>query len=192
MKLSDWARQQGISYITAWRWFQAGKLPVPARQLPTGTILVEALRPEGTTVLYARVSSADQKEDLERQVQRLQAFAQEQGWTEVKVVTEIGSGLNGKRKKLLRILRDPQVVRIVMEHRDRLARFGFDLLEAALAASGRHVVVIEDGEVTDDLVQDVLEILTSACGRLYGRRSARHRARQRWRQWDVGDTGVPL
>jgi putative resolvase len=51
MKLSDWARQQGISYITAWRWFQAGKLPVPARQLPTGTILVEALRPEGTTVL---------------------------------------------------------------------------------------------------------------------------------------------
>jgi len=65
MKLSDWARQQGISYITAWRWF---KLPVPARQLPTGTILVEALRPEGTTVLYARVSSADQKEDLERQV----------------------------------------------------------------------------------------------------------------------------
>jgi putative resolvase len=88
MKLSDWARQQGISYITAWRWFQAGKLPVPARQLPTGTILVEALRPEGTTVLYARVSSADQKEDLERQVQRL--AAQEQGWTEVKVVTEIG------------------------------------------------------------------------------------------------------
>jgi putative resolvase len=77
-------------------------------------------------VRYARVSSADQKEDLERQVQRLQAFAQEQGWTEVKAVTEIGSGLNGKRKKLLRILRDPQVVRMVVEHRDRLARFGFD------------------------------------------------------------------
>jgi putative resolvase len=53
MKLSDWARQQGISYITAWRWFQAGKLPVPARQLPTGTILVEALRLEGTTMLCA-------------------------------------------------------------------------------------------------------------------------------------------
>jgi putative resolvase len=178
MKLSDWARQQGISYITAWRWFRAGKLPVPARQLPTGTILVEAPRPEGTAVLYARVSSADQKEDLERHVQRLQAFAHEQGWTEVTVVTDIGSGVNGKRKKLLRILRDSQVVRIVMEHRDRLARFGCDVLEAALAASGRHVVVIEDGEVTDDLVHDVLDILTSACGRLYGRRSARHRARQ--------------
>jgi putative resolvase len=178
MKLSDWARQQGISYITAWRWFRAGKLPVPAHPLPAGTIWVEAPHPEGITVLYARVSSADQKEDLERQVQRLQAFAQEQGWTEVKAVTEIGSGLNGKRKKLLRILRDPQVVRIVVEHRDRLARFGFDWLEAAMAASGRHVVVIEEGEVTDDLAQDVLEILTSACGRLHGRRSARRRARQ--------------
>ena len=63
-----------------------------------------------------------------------------------------------------------------MEHRDRLARFGFDLLEAALAASGRHVVVIEDGEVTDDLVQDVLEILTSACGRRSAERG------WRWRQ----------
>ena len=65
MKLSDWARQQGISYITAWRWFWAGKLPVPARQLPTGTILVEAPCPEGITVLYARVSSADQRDVLE-------------------------------------------------------------------------------------------------------------------------------
>jgi predicted site-specific integrase-resolvase len=101
MKLSDWARQQGISSITAWRWFRTGKLPVPACQLPPGTILVEAPRPEGTTVLYARVSSADQKADLERHVQRLQAFAQEQGWTEVTVVTDIGSGVNGKRKKLL-------------------------------------------------------------------------------------------
>jgi putative resolvase len=178
MKLSDRARQQGISDITAWRWFRAGKLPVPACPLPAGTIWVEAPHPEGIPVRYAQVSSADQKEDPERQVQRLQAFVQEQGWTEVKAVTEIGSGLNGKRKKLLRILRDPQVVRIVVEHRDRLARFGFDWLEAAMAASGRHVVVIEEGEVTDDLAQDVLEILTSACGRLHGRRSARRRARQ--------------
>jgi putative resolvase len=70
------------------------------------------------------------------------------------------------------------VVRIVVEHRDRLARFGFDLPEGAMAASGRHVVVIEEGEATDDLAQDVLEILTSACGRLDGRRSARRRAQQ--------------
>jgi putative resolvase len=129
-------------------------------------------------VLYARVSSADQQEDLERQLQRLQAFAREQGWTEIRVVTESGSGLNGRRKKLLRILRDPQIIRIVVEHRDRLARFGFELLEAALAGSGRQIVVMEGGEVTDDLARDVLELLTSACGRLYGRRLARNRAKR--------------
>lgn len=178
MKLSDWARQQGISYITAWRWFKAGILPVPARQLPTGTILVEVPPPEGRTVLYARVSSADQKADLQRQVERLVAFAREQGWTDFRVVTEIGPGLNGKRKRLLRVLREPTIRRIVVERRDRLARFGFEMLEAALKGAGKEIVVVEEGEVTDDLAQDLLEVLTAACGRLYGRRSARKRARR--------------
>lgn len=95
---------------------------MPARQLPSGTILVEEPNPEGRTALYARVSSADQKDDLQRQVQRLEAFAREQGWVHFDVVAEIGSGLNGKRRKLLRVLRDPRVSRIVVEHRDRLAR----------------------------------------------------------------------
>ncbi len=91
------------------------------------------------------------------------------------MVAEIDSGLklNGKRRKLLRVLRNPRVSRIVVEHRDRLARF-----EAALAAAGKRVVVVEEGEVTDDLARDLLEVLTSACGRLYGRRSARRRARK--------------
>ncbi len=117
-------------------------------------------------MLYARVSSADRKDDLQRQGQRLQAFALEQGWTDFDVVAEIGSGLNGKRKKRLRALRDPRVSRIVVEHRDRLAGFGFEMVEAALAAAGKRVVVVEEGEVADDLVRDLLEILPSACGRL--------------------------
>ncbi len=170
LKLSEWARKQGISYLTAWRWFRAGKLPVPARQMPTGTILVEEPPPPGRTVLYARVSSADQKDDLARQVRRLEAFAREQGWKDLEVVAEVGSGLNGKRRKLLRVLRDPTVGRIVVEHRDRLARFGFEMI--------KRIVVVEEGEVTDDLVRDLLEILTSACGRLYGRRAARNRAKK--------------
>jgi len=178
MKLSEWARQQGISYLTAWRWFRSGKLPVPARQLPSGTIVVDIPPSQGRTVLYARVSSHDQREDLERQAKKLREYAEQQGWADAEVVAEIGSGLNGKRKKLLKLLRSPSVGRIVVEHRDRLARFGFEMVEAALASSGKQVVVVEDGEVTDDLVRDLLEILTSACGRLYGRRSARHRARR--------------
>jgi len=177
MKLSEWARRQGISYITAWRWFKAGILPVPARQLPTGTILVDEPLPLTRTVLYARVSSADQKEDLDRQVGRLRKWAADWG-IEAEVVAEVGSGLNGRRRKLLRLLKDPSVKLIVVEHRERLVPFGFELVEAALEASSRKIAVMEEGEVTDDLVQDMLEILTSFCARLYGRRSAKNRARR--------------
>jgi len=64
----------------------------------------------------------------------------------------------------------------VVEHRDRLARFGFEYLEAALAAHGRKIVVADPGETTDDLVRDMIEVLTSLCARLHGRRGARNRA----------------
>jgi putative resolvase len=155
-----------------------GKLSVAARQLPSGTILVEEPLPEGRTVLYTRVCAANQKEDVERQMQRLVAFARKQGWTHFNGVDEIGSGLNGKRKKLLRVLRDPKVSCIVVGHRDRLLRFGFELIEAALASAGKRVVVLDAGEIVEDLGRDLLEILTSACERLYGRRSAWNRARR--------------
>jgi predicted site-specific integrase-resolvase len=177
MKLSEWARRNGIAYQTAWKWWKAGKLPVPARQMPTGTILVEAPEREETgAVLYARVSSADQKADLERQVARLAAFAAEQGMRVTKVVAEVGSGLNGHRKGLLAVLRSPDYGAIVVEHRDRLARFGSEYIEAALAAQGRRLIVVDAAEVKDDLVPDMIDALTSMCARLYGRRSARHRA----------------
>ena len=177
MKLSDWARRNGIAYQTAWKWWKAGKLPVPARQMPTGTILVEASeREEVGVVLYARVSSTDQKADLDRQVARLAAFATENGMRVLKVVAEVGSGLNGHRKGLLAVLHSPDYGALVVEHRDRLARFGSEYIEAALAATGRGVVVVDPEEVKDDLVQDMIDVLTSMCARLYDRRSARNRA----------------
>ena len=89
---------------------------------------------------------------------------------------ETGSGLNGKRRKLLKALRCPGKTRIVVEHRDRLTRFGFEMVEASLAGRGGEIIVIEDNEVEDDLVRDVTEVLTSLCARLHGRRSARRRA----------------
>jgi predicted site-specific integrase-resolvase len=137
MKLSEWARQNGITYKTAWNWWPAGKLPVPARQMPTGTILVEAgERKEAGAVLYARVSSADQQAELDRQVARLAAFARENGMRVARVVAEVGSGLDGHRKGLLAVLRSPDYGAVVVEHRDRLARFGSEYIEAALAAPG--------------------------------------------------------
>jgi putative resolvase len=177
VKLKEWAHGQGISYRTALNWFHAGTLPVPARQLPTGTILVESpVSQPGRAVAYCRVSSADQRDDLERQAGRVAEECGRRGITLAATVTEVGSGLNGNRVKLRKLLTDPAVSTIVVEHRDRLARFGVEHLEAALAATGRRLVVLNTDEVKDDLVRDMVEVLTSMCARLYGRRSARRRA----------------
>jgi putative resolvase len=153
-------------------------MPVPFRRLPSGTILVDVARLDGPqrVVLYARVSSHDQRQDLDRQVSRLTGWATAAGWEVGQVVSEVGSGLNGRRAKLSRILSDPSASVIVVEHRDRLARFGVEHLHAALAAQERRIVVVDDGETADDLVRDMIEVLTSMCARLYGRRGARNRA----------------
>ncbi|ABW10143.1 Resolvase domain [Parafrankia sp. EAN1pec] len=180
MNLKEWAESQGVAYVTAQRWFHAGKLPVPARKVG-GLILVgEPDRPatSGTVVVYARVSSADQKSDLDRQVACVTGWATGQGLPVDRVVTEVGSALNGHRRKFLALLRDPAATTIVVEHRDRFARFGAEYVEAALAANGRRLLVVDPAEVDDDLVRDITEILTSMCARLYGRRAAANRARR--------------
>jgi putative resolvase len=92
------------------------------------------------------------------------------------VVKEVGSGLNGRRRELHRILADAEVSVIVVERRDRLARFGVEYLEAVLSATGRRLVVLDAEETTDDLVVDISEVLTAMCARLYGRRAAKNRA----------------
>jgi putative resolvase len=156
-----------------------GLLPWPAEQLPTGTILIHPPKPpsDGQAVaLYARVSSSDQQSDLERQLGRLAAYASQHHLSVARAIGEIGSGLNGHRAKLKRLLADPKIGAIVVEHRDRLARFGADYVEAALVAAGRRLIVIDQTEMTDDLVADMIDVMTSFCARLYGRRAARNRA----------------
>jgi len=126
--------------------------------------------------VYARGSSADQRADLDRQIARVTAWATGQGYRIDQVVSEVGSALNGKRRRFLALLRDAGVTTILVEHRDRFARFGAEYVEAALEATGRRLVVVDPSEVDDDLGRDVTEILTSRCARRYGRREARSRA----------------
>ncbi|WP_046471924.1 IS607 family transposase [Allosalinactinospora lopnorensis] len=180
MRLSEWAARNGVHYQTAWRWARDGKMPVPVTRTETGVWLVHEGEAscDGRVVVYCRVSSADQKPDLDRQVARVVQEATAQGFTVSEVVTEIASGLNGCRRKLQRLLSAPEASVIVVEHRDRLARFGVEHLEAALDASGRRLVVLDEAETTDDLVRDMTEVLTSMCARLYGRRSAKNRAQR--------------
>src|SRR5574337_307274 len=111
-------------------------------------------------------------------VARVTAWATAEQIPDDKVVVEVGSALNGHRRKFLALLRDPTVSRIVVEHRDRFGRFGSEYVEAALAAQGRELVVVDAAEVDDDLVRDMTEILTSMCARLYGKRAAQNRARR--------------
>ena len=179
MKISDWARQQHIHPRTAQRWFEAGNLPVPARRLPSGTILVEEPTPQaGQVALYARVSSHDQRQELERQLGRLVEWAVNHDLAVDLTVAEVGSGMNGARPKLRRLLADGRVGTIVVEHRDRLARLGSEYIEAALLGASRRLLVVDPTEVEDDLVRDMTYVLTSLCARLYGRRSARTRAQR--------------
>ena len=180
MRLVEWGRQYGFDRRTIWQMMKDGRLPEGLVLERVGRLwFVQVPDEESPTVrtfLYARVSSSDQADDLVRQAERLQRYAKANRWDVDEVVMETASGLNGRRRKLLRLLGEPGPVRIVGEHRDRLTRFGFEMVETCLASSGGELIVMEDREVDDDLVRDVTEVLTSMCARLHGRRSAKHRA----------------
>lgn len=179
MKLSDFAKLKGVSYRTAHRWFKAGLLK--AQQLPTGTIIVEEKIPvNGSTKkvsIYARVSSYDKKEDLNRQVDRCIAFAETKGLEIDKIVKEIASGMNDRRPKLVKLLNDnPEA--ILVEHKDRLTRFGFNYFEILLPKLNCDLLVINrDVEEQADLIKDLIAIITSFCCKIYGLRRGTNKAR---------------
>ncbi len=144
MKLRAFAQQAGVRYETAWRWFKAGK--IKGRQLESGTIIIteelEQQPPsEAVVVVYARVSANENRPNLDTQAVRLSAYCAAKGWKVHKVVKEVGSGINDGRKKLLALLADPTVTIIVVEHKDRLTRFGFKYIETLLAVQGRSIEV---------------------------------------------------
>ena len=124
------------------------------------------------------MSSPEQQPHLEPQANRIWAYAGKNGLFLNEVVSEVASGLNDRRPKLRKLLSDPTVHTLIVERRDRLARFGVGMVEAMLQASGGALIVIDDAEVPDDLVRDMTEILTCFCARLYGKRSAANRARR--------------
>ena len=163
MKLSQYAKKVGVTYKTAYRWYRAGTLH--AYQTATGIIIVREKAAEkpviGRVALYSRVSSLGQKEDLERQIQRLKDYAAAKGYQGSKVVTEIASGLNDQRPKLEKLLADTSIGTIVVENRDRLTRFGNHYIETLLEAQGRHLEMIFSGDTGDELVDDFVAVITS-------------------------------
>lgn len=177
----------GISITTLRRWEAEGKL-VPERTAGNQRRYnLTKLRPElfragpddRRTVAYARVSSHDQKDDLERQKQVLELFCARQGWT-FEVIADLGSGMNYHKKGLRRLLDyviEGKVGRLVVTHKDRLLRFGAELVFAICEAKEVEVVILNQGEDTsfeEDLAKDVLEIITVFSARLYGSRSRKN------------------
>jgi len=180
MKLSDYAKQVGVTYKTAWQWWKAGHLD--AYQLPTGTIIVREPQTAASGVaLYARVSSADRQEDAVRQMQRLRDYAAARGYLVVAEVLEIASGLNDERPKLKKVLTNPRVGVIVVEHRDRLTRFGYGYITTLLALQGRWVEAVFPTDTGDEVVDDCVAVIISMAARLDagdGRRTSKRRAEQ--------------
>lgn len=170
-KLSVWARNNGYSYYGARNRFYRGDLPQAYRN-ETGRIMVKVDddKPPSkfTIVTYARVSSNKQKDDLDRQSSRLREFCISHGYDISKEYKEIASGMNDDRTKLMKILLDPDIDIIVVENRDRLTRFGFNYI--AKLSHKTIIVANPNKNNDDDLMQDLISVITSLCARYYGKR----------------------
>jgi len=177
IKLSEFAKLNGVSYMTAFRWFKAGL--IKGKQMPTSTILIEQETPPvslpSDVIIYARVSSSENKKNLETQAKRLIDYCIAKKYRILHVIKEVGSGVNDTRRLFLKLLAKEDYGKIVVEHKDRLTRFGFMALKTVLEKSGKTIEVVNNKEnEKEDLVEDLVAIITSFCARIYGlRRSQR-------------------
>jgi len=178
----------GVSISTLRRWDKDGRLKPEKTASGHRRYDISKLKPElfgelkyetRKTIAYARVSSHDQKADLERQKQVLEMYCAKQGWT-FDIISDLGSGMNYHKKGLKRLLNDilaEKVSRLVVAHKDRLLRFGAELIFAICEAKQVEVIILNQGEDTtfeEDLAKDVLEIITVFSARLYGSRSRKN------------------
>ena len=181
VKIGEAAKLLGVSVQALRNWESAGKI-MPSHRTPGGQRMYDLAELLGVndktypTIAYARVSSNDQKEDLERQHAVLEAFCNKKGW-QTEIIRDLGSGMNYNKKGLLRLLErivHGQMSRLVLTHKDRLLRFGADLIFRICELKGIEIVIINKGEqpsFEEELTRDVMEIMTVLCAKLYGRRS---------------------
>ena len=178
-KISEYAKLNHVQYRTVWNWINKGKVKI--ERTKTGRVLIVVDEPvkDQTVAVYARVSSSENKNNLERQAQRLIDYANAKGYKVEKVVKEIGSGLNDNRPKLQSLLADKSINLILVEHKDRLTRFGFNYIQTLLANSNRAVEVVNNLESPkEDLIADFTSVITSFCAKIYGQRRSKRKTEQ--------------
>lgn len=180
MTLKQYANKLGVHYRTAWNYFKQGLIP-GAYQISTGTIIVpnkEKSKPD-FVVIYSRVSSSQNKSNLDSQANRLAQYCIAKGYRIEKIIKEIGSGINDKRPKLLQLLTDKNITLIVIEHKDRLTRFGFNYIEKLLAMQNINIEIVNNVTTDkEDLMQDFVSIITSFVARIYGQRRSKRKTEQ--------------
>jgi len=175
-KISQYARKNNVTTRTVWNWIKNNKIKTDRTDSGGWLIVEEDEYKYEKVAIYSRVSSSENKDNLERQTERLLNFCASKGYTVSLIVSEIGSGLNDKRPKLEKLLLDTTITKIVVEHKDRLARFGLNYIEKLLLINNRTIEYINlVHNEKEDLIQDFVSIITSFTARLYGqRRNKRH------------------
>lgn len=177
MKLSQYAKKNKITYRTAWNHYKRGW--IKCEQLPSGTVLVlddENINKVKNFVIYSRVSSSENKQNLDAQADRLLKYCTSKGYNVSEIIKEIGSGLNDSRPKLLKLLQDNNIDVIVVEHKNRLTRFGFNYIKTLLNYYGKDIEVVNEVEnEKEDLIQDFVSVITSFCARIYGQRRSKRK-----------------
>lgn len=170
-KISQYARKNNVTIRTVWGWIKNNKIKTE-KTITGGWLVIEDDENKYEKVaIYARVSSSENKINLEKQKERLLDYCAVKGYSIEMIVTEIGSGLNDNRPKLEKILLDKSITKIVVEHKDRLARFGLNYIEKLLLLDNRTIEYINPvNDNKEDLVQDFVSIITSFTARLYGQR----------------------
>lgn len=179
-KISEYARKERVTIRTVWRWIKEGKVEHTRTASGGVRIIEDEAQPlDPIVATYARVSSSENKDNLTRQQQRLLDFCSAKGWKVEKQISEIASGLNDARPKLEKLLLDPSIELIVVEHKDRLARFGLNYIEKLLLMQNRKIIYINQSmDQKEDLMEDFVSIITSFCARLYGQRRTKRKTEQ--------------
>lgn len=187
LKLSEYAKKNSLTYQSAWNHFKQGKIP-NARQLPSGTVVIDEIPNKSVNdyvVVYARVSSSENKSNLDTQCQRLCDYCTAKGWIINEVVKECASGLNDERPKLSKIFTERKATKLVVEHKDRLTRFGFNYIK--LLYPECDIIVINPCEDKEDLFEDFVSLVTSFCARIYGKRRNKRKTEEIIKALEKGD-----
>lgn len=187
LKLSEYAKKNSLTYQSAWNHFKQGKIP-NARQLPSGTVVIDEVTDKSANdyiVVYARVSSSENKANLDTQCQKLCDYCNANGWIVDEVVKECASGLNDERPKLSKIFKERKATKLVVEYKDRLTRFGFNYIK--LLYPECDIIVINPCEDKEDLFEDFVSLVTSFCAKIYGKRRTKRKTEDIIKALEKGD-----